>query len=171
MFVRRDLTGWVFVGRCHSGLVGYMGTDLANTDTHLNWISHNKVLWTYDTMSLKDSVINGSKAPRGNIKREKLTNWGRVTHISVNKIIIIGSDNGLSPGRHQAIIWNNAGILLIGPLGINFSGTSIEIPTFSIKKMHLKMSSAKWRLFHLGLNELTHSPWHHFSCMILKFIF
>ena len=34
---------------------------------------------------------------------------------------IIGSDNGLSPGRHQAIIWTNDGILLIGTLGTNFS--------------------------------------------------
>ena len=35
---------------------------------------------------------------------------------------IIVSENGLSPGRRQAIIWNNAGILLIGPLGTNFTG-------------------------------------------------
>ena len=50
-----------------------------------------------------------------------LTHWGRVTHICVNELTIIGSDNGLSPGRHQAIIWNNAGLLLIEPLGTNFS--------------------------------------------------
>ena len=30
------------------------------------------------------------------------THWGRVTHICVSKLIIIGSDNDLSPGRHQA---------------------------------------------------------------------
>ena len=34
---------------------------------------------------------------------------------------IIGSDNGWSPGLCQAIIWTIAGILLIGPLGTNFS--------------------------------------------------
>ena len=44
-----------------------------------------------------------------------------MTHIYVNKLTIMGSDNGLSPGRRQAIIWTNAGILSIGPLGINFS--------------------------------------------------
>ena len=44
-----------------------------------------------------------------------------VTHISVREIIIIGSDNGLSPGQRQAIIWTNAGILLIGPLVTNFN--------------------------------------------------
>ena len=69
-------------------------------------------------------------------------------------VIIIGSDNGLSPGRRQAIIWNNAGILLIGPLGTNFSEILIEMLTFSFKKMWLKVSSAKWRPFCLGLNVL-----------------
>ena len=33
-----------------------------------------------------------------------LTHWGRVKHICVSKLTIIGSDNGLSPGRRQAII-------------------------------------------------------------------
>ena len=32
-------------------------------------------------------------------------------HICVKKLALIGSDNGLSPGRRQAIIWTNAGIL------------------------------------------------------------
>ena len=63
-----------------------------------------------------------------------LTHWGRVTHICVGKLTIIGSDNGLSPGRHQAIIWGNAGILLIGPLETNFSEILIEIDTFSFNK-------------------------------------
>ena len=44
-----------------------------------------------------------------------------MTHICVGKLTIIGSDNGLSSGRRQAIIWTNAGILLIRPLGTNFS--------------------------------------------------
>ena len=65
----------------------------------------------------------------------------------VGKSTTIGSDNGLSPGRRQAIIWTIAGILLIGPLGTNFSEIFIGIQTFSFKKMHLKMSSAKWRPF------------------------
>ena len=85
---------------------------------------------------------------------ELLTHWGRVTHICVGKLTIIDSDNGLSPGRHQAIIWTNAGILLIGPLGTNFNGILIGIQTFSFKKMHLKMASAKWRPFCLSLNAL-----------------
>ena len=77
----------------------------------------------------------------------QLTHWGRVTHLCVGKLTIIGSDNGLSPERRQAIIWTNAGILLIGTLGTNFTEILIGIQTFSFKKMHLKMSSAKWRPF------------------------
>ena len=83
-----------------------------------------------------------------------LTHWGRVTHICVSKLTIIGSDNGLSPDRRQAIIWTNAGILLIGQKGTNFSENLIEIHIFSFKKMYLKMSFGKWRPFCLGLNVL-----------------
>ena len=56
-----------------------------------------------------------------------LTHWGRVTHICVSELTIIGSDNGLSPGRRQAIIWKNAGVLLIESLGTNFSEIAIGI--------------------------------------------
>ena len=87
-----------------------------------------------------------------------LNHWGRVTHICASKLTIIGSDNGLSPGRRQAIIWTNVGILLIRTSATNFSEILGEIHSFSFLKMHLKMSSAKWRQFGLGLNELS-KPW------------
>ena len=80
-----------------------------------------------------------------------LTHWGRVTHICVSILTIIGSDNGLSPGRRQAIIWTNDGILLIWTLATNLSEILSEINAYSFKKMHLKMASAKWRPFCLGL--------------------
>ena len=85
-----------------------------------------------------------------------LTHWGRVTHIWVSQLTTIGSDNGLSPSRRQAIIWTNAGILLIRPLGTNVNEMLIEILTFSFMKMRLKVSSAKWRPFCLGLNVLNY---------------
>ena len=50
----------------------------------------------------------------------------------------------------KAIIWTNAGILLIGPLGKNFSEILIGI----IEENALKMSSTKWRPFCLSLNVL-----------------
>ena len=84
-----------------------------------------------------------------------LTHWGRVTHICVSRLTITGSDNDLSPGRRKVIIWTNPGKLLIGPLGTNFSENLIEILTFSFTNMRLKVSSAKWRPFCLGLNVLT----------------
>ena len=83
-----------------------------------------------------------------------LTHWGRVTHICVSKLTIIGSDNGFAPDRRQAINWTNAGILLIGPMGTNCSEILIEIHAFSFKTMHFKMSSGKWRPFCVGLNVL-----------------
>ena len=89
------------------------------------------------------------------MKLQCVTHWGRVTHICISNLTITGSDNSLSPGRRQAIIWTNAGILLIWHLGTNFSEILIEIHAFSFKKIHLKMSSGKWRPFCLGLNVLT----------------
>ena len=92
-----------------------------------------------------------------------LTHWGRVTHICVGKLIIIGSDNGLSPDRRQAIIWTNAPLLSIGPLRTYFNENLIKIQQFPLKKMHVKMSSVKWRPSCLGLNVLTQSPEVHFK--------
>ena len=94
---------------------------------------HRKALWHPD-----DILHWHSKSSR----YLNLTHWGRET--------IIGSDNGLTPGRRQAIFWTNAGILLIGPLSTNFSEILIKISTFSFKKMRLKVSSAKWRPCCLG---------------------
>ena len=85
----------------------------------------------------------------------RITHWGRVTHVYVSKIIIIGSVNGLSPGWHPTIIWTNAGIMLIGPLGTNFSQILIENIYIVIQKMHFKMSSANWRPSCPRLNEIT----------------
>ena len=73
---------------------------------------------------------------------------------NICKLNIIGSDNGMSPGQHQAIIWTNGGILSIEPLVTNFNETLIKIHTFSLKKMHLKMPSMKWQPFCLVLNVI-----------------
>ena len=73
-----------------------------------------------------------------------------MTRICVSKKTIID--------RRQAIIWTYAGILLIGTLGTKFSEILIEIRIFSFKKMGLKVSSAKWQPFCLGLNMLINQP-------------
>ena len=103
------------------------------------------------SLSMLDTWVPGC----GPCQPSHLTHWGRVTPICVSKLAIIGSDNGLSPGWRQAIIWTNARILLIRPLGTNFNEMLIEILTFSFMKMRLKVTSAKRRPFCLGLNVLT----------------
>ena len=113
---------------------------------HRKYSSYLTLLWVWKLLIWLQSHL-----PRVN----ELTDWGQVMHICVSKLAIIGSDNGLLPGRCQAIIRTNAGILLIGPLGTNFSEIWIGIQIFSLKKIHLKMSSGRWQPFCLSLNELT----------------
>ena len=45
----------------------------------------------------------------------------RICEWRISTLTTTGSDDGLSPARRQAIIWTDAWILLIGPLGTNFS--------------------------------------------------
>ena len=104
--------------------------------------------------------------------RRLLTHWGWVMHVCISKLTIIISDNCLSPSQRQAIIWTNTEILLIQTLGANFSEILSKIHTFSLKKMHFKMSSGKCRPFCLGLNVLrqcgyieTAPWWNHLSAI------
>ena len=80
-----------------------------NNNTQMNMIKANYAL-VWDWYYLGLTSIRGA-----------LIHWGRVTHICISKLTIIGSDNGLSPERRQANIWTNAGILFIGTLGTNLS--------------------------------------------------
>ena len=73
----------------------------------------------------------------------------------VSEITIIGSDIGLSRGRHQAIIWTNAGMLLIWTIELNFNKILIEIRTFSFKKNPFENVFWKRRSFCLYLNVST----------------
>ena len=144
-------------------------------DRHVN-SPHNgpvtRKMFPFDDVIMNEPIIAGTTIPVYYL----ITHWGRVTHICVNKLTIIGSDNDLSPGRRQAITWTNAGILLIVPWGTNFSDISIVIHIFSFKKMHLKMSSGNWQPFCLGLKVLSQvSACHYrahvdfvFGCSIFK---
>ena len=107
---------------------------------------HQGIIWTIAVLSL------GTNEVWLDSKGNELTHWGQVTYICIGKLAIISSDNGLSPGWCQAIIWTNAGILLIRTLGTTLSEILSEIHIFSFKKMHLKMLSAKWQQFCLNLD-------------------
>ena len=67
---------------------------------------------------------------------------------------IFGSGSGLSPDRHQAIIWSKAELLLIGPLGTNFNEILIEIHILSLKKNPFENVFWKMAAICLGLNVL-----------------
>ena len=56
---------------------------------------------------------------------------------------IIGSDNGLSPVRYQAIIRTSAVLLFIEPIGTYFNVAWMEVQLFPFKKMNIKMSIYK----------------------------
>ena len=89
--------------------------------------------------------------------------WGRVTHICVTKLNVIGSDNGyndLSPDQRSVIIWMNPGQLSIWPLGTNFSKLYTFIQENAFENVVWKMTA-----FCLGLslfNEILNRPdWRH----------
>ena len=107
--------------------IGVWGILIEHTKSNLIGKHESSMIWTHCTKNTTD-----------------LNSLGPVTHIyaSVNWVII-GSGNGLSPVRRQAITWTNAALLSIRLLGINFTEIWIGILSFSLKKMHLKMSSAK----------------------------
>ena len=86
---------------------------------------HSKYLYSIWSGTYKNITFTASSIRNWNWIFKNLssclTHWGRSTHICVSNQTIIGSDNGLSPGRRQAIIWTKGGILLIEPSVTNFS--------------------------------------------------
>ena len=113
------------------------------------------VLWMASSRHHSNQITDREN-PRviSSIAYQLLTHWGRVTHICIGNLNIIGSDNGLSPGRRQAIIRSNDGIMVIGPVGTNVKEILIEIHILAFRKLHLDVSSVKWQPFCLGLSVL-----------------
>ena len=101
-------------------------------------------VWCSSRLTVR-AVENADVIGKLNTHSNSSTHWGRVTYICVSNLATIGSDND--------------GILLIRPLGTNFSEILIENHIFSFKTTRLKLSSAKWRPFCIGLNVLTLKAW------------
>ena len=120
------------------------------------WQKINSSKYNLKKMIMKITFLELLPHPRGLIL---ITHWGRMTYICTSKLTITGSESGLSPGWRQAIIWTNARICLIRNLGTHFSEILSKIHAFSLTKMHLKISSGKWRPFCLGLNVLSRGEW------------
>ena len=173
-----------FVPMCSIGSIG-SGNGLVpsgNKPLPITWANVEPDLWCHIISSLGHNELSMSCSPRIHFTNDffiviqfknsnsvvspillsfkfLLTQWGRVAHICISKLTIIGSDNGLSPGRRQAIIWTNAGILLIRHSGTNVSEILSKIHIFSFKKMSWKLSSTnmtKWWQFCLVLNVLSY---------------
>ena len=126
-----------------------------------NGIMRLAILQTFPELSSRHPIIltkclSGSGACRcASVGMNFQVTCGvRLNSLRPSKLTIIGSYNGLSPGRRQAIIWTSDGILLNGPVGTNFYEILVEICVFSVTKTNLKMSSGNWRQFRLGLNVL-----------------
>ena len=119
------------------------------------WLRTQEVTCHYQHQWLPSSLTNVSAS------------LNELTHLPLCRIyasvnwVSISSDNGLSPDRRQAIIWTNAGILLI----------RIKNTNFSFMKMCFTMLSGKWRPFCPGEDGLR--PKSSWSCMadsIFKYI-
>ena len=103
-----------------------------------SWTTDNKftlvqtTTWYYQsTNHYRNQCYHGLDHHMAPLSHNKvLTHWGRVTHICVGKLSIIGSDNGLSPGQHH-----NSGTLLIESSEANFSEILIQIYISSFKKI------------------------------------
>ena len=105
---------------------------------HWHW---PRLIASEQPQSIWANILHRSKTNTILPKQSTTTHWSWVTHICASNVTIIGSDSGLSPGQHQAIIWTNSVLLSIGPLRTNFSQTVFKIQMFLFKKMHLKMLS------------------------------
>ena len=104
---------------------------MADTTSHLHEPSKRDLLANSFNAPFSCAIPYGGMSLKSqHVLFEGLTHWGRETHICVGEHANIGSDNGLSLNQRQAIIWTNAGILLIGPSGTNFNVILIEIYMF-----------------------------------------
>ena len=112
-------------------------------------------IWAYSWMFNQNKMLN-PPGRRTHVCVCKLTHWDRAMRICVSKLTTIVSDNGLSPDRHQIIIWTNSWILLIEPLGTNFSEILSDIHIY----LHSRKRVWKCRLRNgdhfLGRNVLSH---------------
>ena len=63
-----------------------------------------------------------------------LHQWVRVAIYASVNLAIIGLDNGLSPVLLQTMIWTNAGLLVIRPMGTHFREAWIQIQSYLFPK-------------------------------------
>ena len=125
-----------------------------------HYFRHYFVLFTFNSMLR--FLFYYVNLPKGellvNLCVSTLIDWGRVTRMCVGNLTIIGPDNCLSPGRCHALIWTDAGILLIGPSKTDFN----EIIHFHSRKFeNVPWQQGSWGQHgaHLGPTWPRWAPW------------
>ena len=104
---------------------GFLSQKASNAEcVSISWLHHKRITANLVAMTIAFSMItsiypwmDGSDGFNDDKVKFPLTHWGRVTHICVSKLTVIGSNDGLSPGRRKPL----SEPMLIGPLGTNFS--------------------------------------------------
>ena len=91
---------------------------LSCTNPSISWLA---MTWLHQELAYQAMILTLFALNELGAVGKILIHWGRVTHICVGNLTIIGSDNGSWPDHRQVIIWISAGILLIGSFGTNFS--------------------------------------------------
>ena len=86
---------------------------------------------------------------------DELTNSGRVMHICVGNLTIIGSNNNATPSHYLNQCWNIFYLTLRNKLQWNNYRNSYIL----IEENPFEMLCAKWWPFCLGLNMLTFLTW------------
>ena len=100
------------IGRSQLSNPSDLPCSIGHLETNANEIWSEIKIFSFKEINLKCSLLNGGHFICFNLFHlSASTHWGRVTHICVSKLVIIGSDNGLSPDQRQAIIWTNDGKL------------------------------------------------------------
>ena len=100
----------------------------------------------------------------------KLTYLGLVKHLWVNKPNTIGSNNGLSSDRHQAIIWTSAKIIIDKNWTVsNNLQWNLNRNLYILVKENAFENVGKWRPFYIGLNVFIIAGcccWHQPPCTL-----
>ena len=134
---KHQWTKVMIIGMCLLSMVVDMSFSTLKQLYEIEIQYRNTKLSSFEDTFLAHPNYSRHALSRYHICTHTSSHWHQVTHTCVSKLTSIDSDSGLSPGRHQAIIWNNAGILITWSLGRNFSEIVIKIHIFLFKKMHL----------------------------------
>ena len=105
------------------------------------------IAWSRDLYNSKEIDLNAGVPP---------ADCGRIVcELTQYASVIIDSDNGLVPFRHQSITWTKVDLLSTGSSRTNFNYFFLsKYKTFLLKICILKCCQQKWRPFRSGFTVL-----------------